>query len=201
MQTPSHPSFLQLDRMSLDAGNEETQTHVAGCAECQAYLGRLQLPAPVPAWVREPASSRGWLPGWFWNAAGSLAALVFLLVGARVLIPDTGTRPMGGGPTVFVHVKHGQAVTGWDFKRPVEVGDLLRLEIVHHGLTHVRVSSPGGGGPEVLFEGDLGPEPAGLLPVSWRVDEAPGDEILDVTLSAPGQTPWQKRLVLRKTRP
>jgi len=191
-----HPSFLELDLLAADAAQPSTRAHVAGCTQCQEHLGRLQHQVHVPAWVRtgrppQPVRAR-------WPLFALAAAAACALVVAGVMTRPASSGPSDGekafAPGVLLYVKHDERVAQWEPRQSVAPGDSLRLQVSPHGYTHLRVSSGGA----VLYEGELAPQADELLPVSWRVDESPGDETLDVTLSGAGQPEWTRHLVLPK---
>jgi hypothetical protein len=192
----AHPSFLELDRHALKASTEATRLHVDACAECQAYLGRLQMEVAMPAWVREPrARASRWrifaLAGTF--AAASVAGVVAYRAAGFGTSPAIGIEK-ANGPGLALYIKRGDRVILWDRREPVYPGDSLRLQIAPQGFRHVRVTS----GAEALYEGDLATGATDFLPLSWRVDDAPGAETIDVTLTGPSQSPWTERLSLTK---
>jgi hypothetical protein len=195
----THPSFLELDRQALKASTEATQAHVAACAECQAYLGRLQMEVAIPAWVRAPRPPRVMSGRWrLWALAGTFAVTsVAVVVSYRAA--GFGTHPAievekANAPGLALYIRRGDRVILWDRREPVYPGDSLRLQIAPLGFRHIQVTSKG----ESLYEGDLATGAIDFLPVSWKVDDAPGTETLDVTLSGPSSPPWTTRLSLTK---
>jgi hypothetical protein len=198
MEPPVHPSFLELDRLAVDAAQPATRDHVAGCAQCQAHLSRLQHEVHVPEWVRGGAIP-GPAPRWRVFAIAAAVGCASVVAGVTVTLtrspPTDGEKAVAPGLAVFI--KRDERVVQWDTRQSVAPGDSLRLQIAAQGYSHVRVTS----GSEVLYEGELGPVASELLPVSWRVDESPGDETLDVTLSGAGRPEWTRHLVLHKAGP
>jgi hypothetical protein len=198
MEPPVHPSFLELDRLAVNAARPATREHVAGCAQCQAHLSRMQHEVHVPEWVRG-----GKLPApesrWRVFAIAIAASCALLVAGSTVLLtrgpPTDGEKAVAPGVALFI--KRDERVAQWDTRQSVAPGDSLRLQIAAQGYSHVRVTS----GSEVLYEGELAPGASELLPVSWRVDDSPGDETLDVTLGGAGRPEWTRRLVLHKAGP
>ena len=195
----THPSFLELDRHALKASSEATPLHVTACAECQAYLGRLQMEVALPAWVANPRPPRAVTGRWrLFALAGTFAVTS---VAGIVAYPAAGfgTHPAievekANAPGLALYIRRGDRVILWDAREPVYPGDSLRLQIAPMGFRHVRVTSKG----EYLYDGDLQSGAADFLPVSWKVDDAPGAETLDVTLSGPSLQPWTTRLLLTK---
>jgi hypothetical protein len=112
-------------------------------------------------------------------------------------------REKGAGPAIALYLKRNHEVRAWDGRESVEAGDSLRLEIAPAGYDYVVVATPGAeasapsGAP--LYAGAIDPAHPTLLPVSWRVDDSPSPEVLEVTLTRAGSTPWRTRLVLPKT--
>jgi hypothetical protein len=207
METTPHPSFLELDKVAVGAGSEATRQHAAACAECGAHVGRVRAPVPLPDWVREPERARGrpwgWGGWWGWPTAalaGSFAvALVAIGLGHRAATPsaaDDAYQIKGTNPGLALYVKRGEQIETWDGKQPVRTGDLLRLQVAPEGFRHITVDGTASPGSH-LYDGDL-PEGIGFLPVSWRVDDQPGPEILEITLTGGSATPWHARLVLPK---
>jgi hypothetical protein len=153
----------------------------------KAVLERRALPDRLAALASAPAPA-AWRRRWAWSggvAVALAAALVAVLVWARR--PEPG--PQGvyvaakGGPDASLYVKRGDRVFPWAPPEPVRPGDLLRLEVVPDGFSHLMVATPGPGGWTVLFEGEVPPERAFDLPASWRVDAAGEAEELLVVLS------------------
>jgi hypothetical protein len=193
MNTETHPSFLELDRVPLHQAAPQTTDHVKGCARCQAHLRKLEEPIAVPAWataLRRPAPAPK--PSWWTlvllGAAATAGAAAVVLLSSRPH-PIAPPRPQGtlvaakGSPSVALYLKRGAQVTLWDGHSPVQSGDRLRLEVGPEGLGNVLVAAPGGLA-QPLFSGAVDPKRATLLPTSWLVDESPGPEALVVVLSA-----------------
>jgi len=88
-----------------------------------------------------------------------------------------------GGPAALLYVKRGERVFPWVPPEPVRPGDLLRLEVISDGFSHVTVATPASGAWTVLFEGEVPPDREFDLPSSWRVDEAGEVEELLVIFS------------------
>jgi hypothetical protein len=197
MMEPSvHPSFLELDRLAVNAAQPATRDHVAGCAQCQAHLGRLQHEVHVPQWVRGGTPAPSAPPRWRWLAVATAVACASVVAGVTATLTRSGATSgeKAAAPGVAVFIKRDERVARWDTREPVAPGDSLRLQIAAPGYSHVRVSS----GSEVLFDAELTPAATELLPISWRVDDSPGDETLDVTLSGAGLPEWTRVLVLKK---
>jgi hypothetical protein len=49
-----------------------------------------------------------------------------------------------------------------------------------------------------LYDGELVPTAAALLPVSWKVDDGTQDEILEVLLTGPDGASWSAQLTLQR---
>jgi hypothetical protein len=204
MNGPPHPSYLELDKLAVGAGSELARQHVAACKECTAHVERVQAPAPLPEWVRNPqgvrAGARAWI--WSWQAAvAGVCAVALIAVGVGTLTNGTGPahqayQVKGGTPGLAIFVKRGETVEAWDGHRSIRTGDSLRLQVAPEGFAHITVDSPSSPGAP-LFDGPLSAA-TDFLPVSWRVDDQQGDEILEITLSGPGLPPWHSRMVLPK---
>ncbi len=207
-----HPSFLELDRLRWEGGPAAVRTHVASCAACAAHLERVAQPVDVPSWARAlEQRPRGWRwrlssgRRWAWGVAfsGAMAALV-LLLGPLLRPPEVapGTYVgVKGGPTVVVHVRHGQAVTPWNGSSALVPGDSVRLEVAAPGYPQVLVGSRTAKGELVtLYAGTL-QEDGTLLPTSWRVDAEGESEHLVVVLSrAPLSPAALRRAVAERSR-
>jgi hypothetical protein len=189
-----HPSFLELDRLSLEASTEATRLHVEACADCQAHVGRLQAEVAIPAWVRAPRPRRWRLFGLAGTFATACVAVVVAYQVAGFGSHGAIEVEKASGPGLALYIKRGDRVILWDHQEPVYPGDSLRLQIAPQGFRHVRVTS----GVETLYDGDLATGAMDFLPVSWKVDDAPGAETLDVTLTGPTVPPWTARLSLTK---
>ncbi len=178
MSPERHPSFLQLDRLAAGAGSSEVEAHVGGCPRCSGHLQRLSEPVGVPPWARaleKPPRSRWQLLALAGPALACAAALLLVLRSP----PELREK---GAPAVAVYVEHSGAVSLWDGHRAVSPGDRIRLEISAEGLTHVAVASQGAQGRwQRVFAGES--PKMGPLPQSWRLDEAPGPEVLGIALS------------------
>lgn len=193
MDPGSHPSFLELDRSALGQGAPATAEHVRGCPRCQAHLRKLEEPLALPAWARElgrPEPARRpnfWVLALFGGAAAAGAAAVLLLSPARPRPRDIalhGTLVAAkGSPAVALYVKRGEQVSLWDGHAPVQAGDRLQLEVSGEGFSQLLIATPGGFA-QPMFAGALDASRPMLVPKSWRVDESPGPETLDVVLSA-----------------
>ena len=166
---------------------------------------------------------------WMGLSAGSLvlagaAALMLMRLPSRPMeardeVHDDrqrpGVREKGFTPATRLYVKRGDEVWVWDGKRRIRPGDRLRLEIHAAGFTHVSVASTPAAGtvsPTLLHQGYLDAG-AALLPISFKVDEQRGPEVISVVL-ADGPIPagahdraardpselttWRKVLVLEK---
>jgi hypothetical protein len=114
------------------------------------------------------------------GAGLALAAGVLLLVRGRP--PERDYVAAKGTPAVQVLVHRSADTWIWDGHSPVRPGDALALRIACEGLDHVAVASPGaqGVGRIADVECPVGGDP---LPFTLVVDDAPGDEQLEVVLS------------------
>jgi hypothetical protein len=87
-----------------------------------------------------------------------------------------------GAPAVQVLV-HRDAITRvWDGRAAVRPGDSLALRVACENLQHVAIASPGPAGWLRLSDSAC-PAPGSPLPLTLRVDEAPGPERLSVVFS------------------
>jgi hypothetical protein len=180
---------------------------VAGCPRCAGFLREAEVALPRPGWLAgveraadagHPAAAPRWrptLPKWAWPALPAAAALgAVLLVAlvrqhddrstdqrARELATRTTTK---GTPAVAVYVKRGSDVFLWDGRARIRPQDRLRLQIRAEGYTHVSVASLASPNEVavVLYEGPLA-EGAVLLPLSFRVDDRSGPEVVSVVLA------------------
>jgi hypothetical protein len=183
----AHPSSLQLDALSLGAGEASTAAHVKECARCAAHLSRVEQNLPVPSWVGELGSSqRGRLRRRFWLYRWSLVAVVVVAGGAALvrLKPRTAEQldpGAKGTPSIAVYIKRGGAVSLWDGQAPVQPGDAVQLKVAAEGYSRVTVSAVQEGMLTQLYAGPAAGET--LLPRSWTVDDAPGPEVMLVAFS------------------
>lgn len=196
-----HPSFLELDRLALDAPTSPaTREHVAGCAVCQEHLASLSPPrdlSELPAIRRRvrarPAARLLWAAP---ALAAAAAVALFVLsrppgrVDTEIRGPaaEDGFTTVKGSAAVLLHVKRGERVFVWDGAEPVVPGDKLRLEVAADGFTHVTVLAEPrgerGAEPAVLYSASIDPGRPVALPKAWEVDDAPGEESLVVLLSS-----------------
>ncbi|QSQ17620.1 hypothetical protein [Myxococcus landrumensis] len=193
--TPSsrHPSFLALDRAALGVRDALLDAHLEACAECRAYVLRPRDAEPIPAWVREapPARVESFGREGPWGRFLAATATAALVAGAVVLSmkPDALPPPAvaaKGTPVVAVHLKRGDQVFLWDGQSLLQPGDRIRLSVVSepHRYVYVGAWDSGGlSGWSLLFAGPLTPGAPLVLPASWRVDAAEGDEHLRVLFS------------------
>jgi hypothetical protein len=194
MAMSGHPSQYALDRAALGAPIEaDVAAHLARCGACSATVEARRRGAEPPPWVsalaigppppaRKPR--RRWLvPVPALAAAVLLAALV--LRGEHAALPGGATREKGA-PRVTLYVKRGDKVSAWDGRASVRSGDRLRLAVRGAGYAHVSVASLPSpeGEPVLLYGGPLSPGDETLAPLSFRVDERGGAEILSVVVSA-----------------
>jgi hypothetical protein len=223
-----HPSFYALDRARFGlSAPQALQRHVRGCARCAAYVAGAGHHADVPDWARAGAAGLGDRSArrpWGGRLALGLGLLLPLAAAGGALWLRPGAAPpvepdglavtAKGSPAVRVHVKRGLDVFTWDGAAPVRPGDRLQLELKGgDGHAHYSVAAlVEGGPPVVLSAGPLGTA-ALLLPVSFGVDEAGGEEVLSVILAdrpigasahRAAEVPqaeagrWRQILVLRK---
>jgi len=182
-----HPSMLQIDATSLDAGDASTRGHVQGCARCAAHLGRVQQELPIPAWVRELAGQRP--PRgrrWWWLYRWSFLAAVVLVAGAGAAVflragRDSDQLGVKGTPSIAVYIKRDGAVSLWDGQAPVQAGDALQLKVAAQGYPRVTVATLQAGTLTQLYAGSAAGET--LLPQSWTVDDDAGPEVLLIAFS------------------
>lgn len=187
----SHPSFLALDRLAAGAHHELTAKHVQGCEDCLRYMGRLELPAPPPDWLRglspTPGKSLRWsgfgrsvlTVRWVGALAVVLCAVLIWVI-ARPTGQDVSAKGM---PTIRLHVRRDERVFVWGGEA-LSPGDAVRLEVASGGLQYLAVANVSPAGElKVLHRETLASEEPHLLPVSWTLDSAPQDEVLLVVLS------------------
>jgi hypothetical protein len=168
----SHPSWVELDAFYL--GDAALSDHVRGCNECSAYLEQLREPlAPAP-WLARAAPRR-----WPLLAVAALAASLAVFL-AR---PSSAVREKGP-PAVAVTARHGNRVAAWDGKTTFAPGDAIRLEVYPAELPVVAVATLRDGALTRLYDGELKPSRATLLPLSFTFDAQPGPEIVWVVSSS-----------------
>ncbi len=180
-----HPGWIELDAQHLGARDEAVAAHVGGCEDCRRYLARLAEPLEVPGWLASaparprPRESRAW-----WLA--SAAAVALAVVGAAVLARSEPEVRVKGPPAIVVHARRGDVVAPWDGAAPFAAGDAIRFEVQASGRSQVVVAAPSGGAPALsrLYSGTLADGAgAGLLPLSFTFDAAPGPQAAYVVLS------------------
>jgi hypothetical protein len=188
-ESGAHPSFLTLDRAALGRKTPEVATHLdaaGGCERCREHLASVEVvPAPLPPWLatlqpRQARQVRQVRPTWVLPVALAASALVAL--GLFMHLPAVRPATAKGAPSIALYVKHGDSVELWDGHSPLQPGDRVRLQISADGFRYATVTAPHQEQP--LFKGEVDPEKPALLPDSWRVDDAPGDEGLILALSA-----------------
>jgi hypothetical protein len=227
VQPAKHPSYLALDQLALGVAAPDVAAHVAGCAECQARGAAAPLDT-VPSWVRALGPRRAPSPfagvlaalrGWRGLGLGVAAAACFALVWSAGVRPDAGPPAdyvgTKGAPSVWVHVKRGDHVDVWTGGTPIKPGDFVRLSVAPDRFAHVSVFAET---PPATFVRlyDAALPPGGnstALPLSWEVDDRPGDETLLVVLGpdavaasevagvlakGEGGRRWWRRLVFAK---
>jgi hypothetical protein len=177
----SHPSYLELDRHALGAGEAGTDQHLADCAQCRAYVAAARPADVVPAWVSEldKAPSRRTRSVWIGAALAAAAALLFMWRPAEE--PYVGTKGM---PSALVYVHRDHTTTLWD-QAPLHAGDRIRIEVAPEEFAHVSVFSTGprGDAQAPLYSGTLKPFARTLLPKAWQLDAAGDAEHLAIVFS------------------
>ena len=182
-----HPSMLQLDALSLGAGEASVVAHVQGCARCAAHVGRVQQELPVPAWVRELKTQPHGAHDSSWLFRSSLIAALALFVAGGVLVrvkhrdPAQSDRGVKGMPSVAVYIKRDGVVSLWDGQAPVQPGDALQLKVAPGGYSRVTVAALQDGTLTELYADSAAGE--ALLPRSWTIDDEAGPEVLLVAFS------------------
>ncbi len=86
--------------------------------------------------------------------------------------------------SVWIYVKHGANTELWDGKKPLFVGDRLRLKVDpghFHRVEVYSVKPPEA--PTLLYAGSVVPGQSATLPEAWEVDAEPGAERLVVAFS------------------
>jgi hypothetical protein len=169
----SHPSFLELDRHALGAGQQGTAEHLSGCARCRDYVEAARPAAEVPVWVGELAAPRRRSrPIWLAATLAAAAALMLLWKAPGAEPAYVGSKGM---PSAFVYVNRDHTTTLWDHL-PLRPGDRIRVEVAPEEFEHVAVFSTDalGGAPTRLFAGRTKPFSRTLLPKAWQLD-AEGD--------------------------
>ena len=181
--------MLQLDALTLHAGDPATAAHAQQCTRCSDHLARVQRELPVPEWVRELGSSpraRARSRWWGYRVSAVLGSVLVIAIGAAAL---RGQRPepedvdpgAKGMPSVAVYIRRQGAVSLWDGQAPVRVGDGLQLKVAAGGYSRVTVSALQDGALTELYAGPASGET--MLPQSWIVDDGAGPEILLVAFS------------------
>jgi hypothetical protein len=169
----------------------ELESHIASCERCLAYLARLQelaeedrpespAVAPLLGLRAVGGRKRRWALPSAIGAGLALAAGVLLLVRGRP--PERDYVAAKGTPAVQVLVHRSADTWIWDGHSPVRPGDALALRIACEGLDHVAVASPGAQGVGRIADAEC-PVGGGALPFTLVVDDAPGEEQLEVVLS------------------
>jgi len=191
-----HPSQYALDRVALgEPPPPALGEHLATCPRCAAAVAERGRPAEAPAWLARlgaprPARTPRRTPwrAWIMVPALAAAAVAGVLVIGNLREPSIGgdedLRPKGA-PRIALYVKRGEAVSTWDGRSPVRPDDRLRVGVRSGGYAHVSVASlPDAGAPQVLYAGPLAQGTETLLPLSFRVDERAGDEVVSIVVSA-----------------
>lgn len=185
-----HPSPYALDRVALgEQPDPALAQHLAGCDRCARALSRAQVPLPPPPWLaglaaRRPGRERfrfrrAWL---LLPAFAAAAAGVALWPGWPEGEGELALRAKGR-PDVAVYVKRGAAVAAWNGRSAVRPDDRIRVGVRGGGYAFVSVASLAPSGPQILYSGPLAEGGETLLPLSFRVDDAAGDELIGVVLS------------------
>ncbi len=190
-----HPSFLALDRAGLGELSPDMSQHLDGCAECRSYVQSLGE-APLASSLVEIRGKlvqrrRRTLRAW-WAALPVAAAACGLIVLSLNPQPDLPLGPRNPPPyvaakgflSVWIYVKHGPNTELWDGKKPVSVGDQLRLKVDPGSFRRVEVYSvKPPAAPTLLYSGRVVPGQSATLPEAWEVDAEPGAERLVVAFS------------------
>jgi len=213
----AHPSFRDLDRVSLGEELPAVRDHAAGCDACAAYLAEL----PGEAWsglpaITEPPRRRLRLFAWDGARPSRLAlvgvpalATAVAAVWLAALPRDEAPPPWlaaKGAPSIAIFVKRDASLSLWDGAAPFLPGDRIRLRIAPQEYTHaaVAVFDRSTLGWSVLFEGEVRGSEV-LLPGSWELDAAPGAERLLVAMDAGPvrleRAPWRREILLPKAAP
>lgn len=184
------------------------QQHVAHCPQCLAHLQSLTLQdEPRPMWlsqleIRPKSSSLGarlqslgrWLAGlslgqYGLGGATVAIAMVAVLYGPLHGLISSPTEPLDeamvrskGAARVSLYVKRGEQVTLWDEQSPLRPGDSIRLALPAGQLRHIWIArSDRQGHLQSLYQDDvMEKQSLHFLPVSWQLDDEPGEEVLYV---------------------
>jgi hypothetical protein len=183
----SHPSYLALDRHALGLRSVETAAHLETCARCKGHLGALAQPEKIPAWAR--ALERAPQPGLFARMRAKILIGSFALAtaAAAVLVVARPTpasyEGSKGAPSVAVYVKHGEKISLWDGRAPLQAGDAIRLKVMGAGYSHLSVELLEGAKRTALYEGGVADHGETVLPNSWAFDDWAGPEHLLIVFS------------------
>lgn len=187
-----HPSFLALDRAALGGTSPGLNQHLDGCAQCRGYVESLGEPPMASGLVdvRRTLEQRRKTMSWLWALVPAVAAACGLVLIVRHPQPDLPHAPpppyvaAKGFLSVWIYVKHGANTELWDGKKPLFVGDQLRLKVDPGRFRRVEVYSvKPPGAPTLLYAGSVVPGQSATLPEAWEVDAEPGAEQLLVTFS------------------
>jgi hypothetical protein len=174
-----HPSFLDLDLVSLQPAPGAVLNHLQGCASCRAYVDSIRADPGPAAWLDRvpPRPTFRPLRPMLWAAA--LAALVLALV-----LPQVGHQPREGGgltakgaPSFRLVLKRGDAVRVLEPGMAVRPGDAIRIQVASEGYAWVAIVE---GRDRLVYSGPAGTP---LLPGAWRFDDAGGSERLTAVFS------------------
>jgi len=180
---------------ALDVHFAEGQTdaalerHVQTCAQCKAYLVRLEAIAreAPPAWsnvrmaARKPSSN--WLRNGAIASALAIAAALFFVLRTASREPREGEYVGAKGtPAVQALVRGASGSRIWDGRAPIHPGDAIALRAGCEGFAHVAVAAPSGESWSRVYDGacTASEEP---LPFTLVVDAQPGEERVTVIFS------------------
>lgn len=200
-----HPSFRELDRLSLGEVLDDVRSHAESCEACADHLRRLAtLPLP-PRELRLHAPPRVRRVGYAIAAALAAGIVAFFWLAEREPAPPPKGEWIAakGAPSVAIFVRRGERTRLWDGASPLRGGDRLRIRVAPEGHAHLLVASREEGGElRTLFAGPVdGAE--FLVPGTWEVDAEGEAERIFVGLAPTpaGELSWQTEIVLPKETP
>ncbi len=185
-----HPSEYALDRAALGARvDDSVAAHLGACPRCAGMVAARRATSEPPAWLASVPlrAARPPRKRWVWLLPVPALAAVAALVLTRTAPPTSpaldAIRPKGT-PIVTIYVKRGELVTPWDGRTPLRPGDRLRVAVRGAGYQELSIASlPPSGAPELLYGGRLERDAETLPPLSFRLDERGGTEVLSIILS------------------